>query len=123
LQRYYRVPKQPFLNTVRYLEQTRQADEVLVAVAPSGMGLEYYAQQEGWAASNQFIPVGADSTLAALLAKVSPRPVRIVTTLERVAKKTRSPIFARLRADWKRDTTFAATVGDGELTVWSRRQR
>jgi hypothetical protein len=67
--------------------------------------------------------LSADSTLVAVLEKASPRPVRIVTTLERVAKKTRGPIFARLRADWKRDTTFAATVGDGELTVWSRRRR
>ena len=30
-------------------------------------------------------------------------------------------IEEKLRQEWRPDPTFAATIGDGEITVWSRK--
>ncbi len=121
LRRYYAVPKQPYSATVRYLERTGRSDELVFAIYPSWTGVAYYAEQTRLPSMRRYLPIITVESLDSALAQRGNRSIRLVTTLERVANKARYELMERVRAGWHRDTTFAATVGDGELSVWSER--
>ncbi len=121
LRRYYSVPKQPYSTTVRYLERTRASDELVFAIHPSWTGLAYYAEQERLPSTRRYVRIMSVATLDSALAQRGGRGVRLVTTLESVSNKSHQALMDRVRLGWQRDTTFAATVGDGELSVWSER--
>ncbi|MEP6506854.1 MAG: hypothetical protein ABJC63_01410 [Gemmatimonadales bacterium] len=46
---------------------------------------------------------------------------RAITTFSRALRIEYPAIDRELRTNWQRDTTFSATVGDGEITVWTRK--
>ena len=116
---YYRTPKQPYRAAIRYAE-ARYAPGRIIVVSNATGGIQYYLRRLGSADSTRFAYVRSAATFDSLVAR-SPGAAQAVTTFSRALAIELPDIDRRLASQWQRDTTFAATVGDGEITVWSRR--
>lgn len=123
LVRYYTVPKQPFSATLRYVERVRGAEDLVFAVQPSWMGVQYYGTKMQLPLAHNYVEIDEAATLDSAMAVRGTRPVRLITTLEHVIEQSRPDLMAKVDAGWQRDTTFAATVGGGAISVWSERAR
>ena len=123
LVRYYTVPKQPFSATLRYVERVRGTDDLVFAVQPSWMGVHYYGTKLHLPLAHNYVEIDEAATLDSAMAVRGTRPVRLITTLEHVIEQSRPDLMAKVYAGWQRDTTFAATVGGGAISVWSERAR
>jgi uncharacterized membrane protein len=117
---YYRTPKQPYRSAVAYTENHGNGGPVMV-IAYAATGFQYYLSREQPPDSTRYIYVRSRPQFDSLSHASSAGTPQMVTTFER-ALRIEAPDFDReLSTVWKRDTTFRATVGDGEITVWSRR--
>lgn len=121
LPRYYAVPKQPYSAAVRHLARTRADNEWIFLVRPAVTGISYYAHRDQPHLVPYLVEIRAAVSLDSALALRGTRHVRLVTTLEQYARKADSTLIANVRARFRRDTTFAATMGDGEISIWSER--
>lgn len=123
LVRYYRVPKQPFTATLQYVERVRGADDLVLAIQPSWLGVHYYGEKLHLPLARNYVQIREAATLDSAMAARGARPVRLITTLEHVIEQSRPELMAKVYAGWQRDTTFAATIGGGAISVWSERAR
>ena len=123
LVRYYRVPKQPFSATLQYVERVRGADDLVFAIRPTWLGVHYYAVKQQLPLDRNYVEIGEVTTLDSAMAARGIRRVHLITTLEHVIEQSRPELMAKVYADWQRDTTLAATIGGGAISVWSERPR
>ncbi len=123
LVRYYRVPKQPFSATLQYVERVRGADDLVFAIQPSWLGVHYYGEKLHLPLDRNYVQIREAATLDSAMAARGTRPVRVITTLEHVMEQSRPELMAKVYSSWQRDTTFAATIGGGAISVWSERAR
>ena len=121
LVRYYRVPKQPFSATLRYVERVRGADDLVFAIQPSWLGVRYYGTKLHLPLARNYVEISESSSLDSALTQRRGRRVWLVTTLEQVIEQSRPELMGKVYARWQRDTTFAATIGGGAISVWTER--
>ena len=121
LRRYYVVPKQPYVATLRYVERVRRPDHLVVAIHHARTGIQYYGARRNVALANNYAFVETESGLDSALALRAGRRVLLITTLERVLAHNLPRLKTRVTDGWQRDTTFAATIGGGQLSVWSEK--
>ncbi len=129
LVRYYTVPKQPFSATLLYVERVRGADDLVFAIQPTWLGVHYYGRKLHVPLDRHYVQISEAATLDSAMAARGAqsvtqsvrRPVRLITTLEHVIEQSRPDLMAKVYARWQRDTTFAATIGGGAISVWSER--
>lgn len=115
---YYRTPKQPYRAAIAYTEAHGNGGPVMV-IAYASTGFHYYLSREAVADSSRYLYVRSRAQFDSL-SSVSD-DAQLVTTFQR-ALRIEVPTFDRdLASAWRPDTTFRATVGDGEITVWSKR--
>ena len=90
-----------------------------MVIATAAVGFKYYLSREGVPDSSRYIIVRSRAKFDS--ASALPGNTQLVMTFPR-ALRLEAPAFDReLQSHWQKDTTFAATVGDGEISVWSRR--
>jgi hypothetical protein len=89
-------------------------------VGNAEMGMKYYIARMKLANSSGFIYTREARDLNAPGSSVGDLAV---TTFPRALRLDYPLVDRELKADWQRDTTFSATVGDGEISVWSRKAR
>lgn len=123
LVRYYTVPKQPFTATLQYVERLRGTDDLVFAIQPSWLGVHYYGTKLHVPLAHHYVEIDEADTLDSAMAVRGARRVRLITTLEHVIEQSRPELMAKVYAGWQRDTTFAATIGGGAISVWSERSR
>ena len=117
---YYRTPKQPYRAAIAYTEAHGNGGPVIV-IAYAATGFHYYLSRGAIADSSRYVYVRSRAAFDSLAHVPAAGRPQLVTTFQR-ALRIEAPAFDQeLAAVWKRDTTFSATVGDGEITVWSRR--
>jgi mannosyltransferase len=117
---YYRTPKQPYRAAIAYTETHGNAGPVMV-IAYASTGFHYYLSREAVADSSRYVYVRSRAQFDSL--SVASGDAQLVTTFQR-ALRIEVPTFDRdLASAWRPDTTFRATVGDGEITIWSKRGR
>lgn len=121
LPRYYAVPKQPYRQTLRYVESVRHPDDLVMVVHPARYGVRFYGERMHLPLARDYVYVRDVPMLDSVLARRGTRRILLITTLERGATIERPEFMARLRAAWTRDTSFDATIGDGQLSVWSEK--
>jgi hypothetical protein len=121
LPRYYAVPKQPYRQTLRYVEAIRHRDDLVMAVQPAQYGVRFYGERMHLPLARDYVYVRNVPMLDSVLERRGTRRILLITTLERGATIERPELMARLRAAWVRDTSFDATIGDGQLSVWSEK--
>jgi hypothetical protein len=115
---YYRTPKQPYRAAIAYTEAHGNGGPVMV-IAYASTGFQYYLSREGIADSSRYAYVRSKAQFDSLSSLSN--DAQLVTTFQR-ALRIESPAFDRdLASLWRPDTTFSATVGDGEITIWSKR--
>lgn len=117
---YYRTPKQPYRSAIAYTEKHGNGGPVLV-IAYAATGFQYYLTREGIPDSSRYLYVRSRAQFDSLANEPSVQGSQLVTTFERAMRIEAPEMDRELQSVWKRDTTFRATVGDGEITVWSRR--
>ena len=121
LPRYYAVPKQPYRETLRFVERVRNPDDLVLVMHPAQLGVRFYGDHLRVPIARDYAFVRTVPTLDSVLLRAGARRTWMITTLERGATLERPDLLARVRAGWRRDTTFDATIGDGQLSVWSEK--
>lgn len=122
LRRYFAVPKQPFRAALLYVERVRGADDLVLAIAPTTRGVRYYGEQLDVPIASRYRFVASVAALDSAVAARGGGRTFVLTTLEYGSSLQHPELFERVRAGWRRDTTFPATIGDGQISVWSSSQ-
>ena len=93
----------------------------MVAIHHARTGIQYYGARRNVALANNYAFVDTESGLDSALALRAGRRVLLITTLERVLAHNLPRLKTRVTDGWQRDTAFAATIGGGQLSVWSEK--
>lgn len=117
---YFRTPKQPY-RAALVMADRRDAGGRIVVVSNAATGFQYYVRRLHVADSARFVYTRSLPVFDSLTRDDGGAPPQVLTTFSRALRMEYPEIGARLERDWDADTTFAATVGDGEITVWSRK--
>lgn len=121
LRHYYSVPKQPFRESIQYIEAERQPGDIIIAVFLAEGGYRFYGPQYHLEEGKDYFPVRSVEALDAVLASHPGARTFVVTTFSRALRLAYPDLDARIARDWSRSRTFPATVGDGEVTIWTQR--
>lgn len=117
---YYSTPKQPYRAAMK-LAEARYGKGNIVIVAHARDGFQYYVRRVQRPATSRYVYTRTLPTFDSLTERSDAGPPQVLTTFSRALRLEFPEIEARLRGEWQVDTTFAATVGDGEITAWSRK--
>lgn len=117
---YYRTPKQPYRAALR-LANGRFGNDRIVVVANAAGGFQYYLRRLDGLDSLRYSYTRSVSKFDSLTLMGAGANPQVLTTFSRALGMELPEIAGRLRSGWRPDTTLAATVGDGEITVWSRK--
>ncbi|HUR00283.1 MAG TPA: hypothetical protein VM166_12575, partial [Gemmatimonadaceae bacterium] len=89
--------------------------------AYAATGFKYYLSRGASPDTARYVYVRSRAQFDSLTSGPSAGNAQLVTTFGRALRIEAPTIDRDLLSAWKPDTTFRATVGDGEITVWSRR--
>ena len=117
---YYRTPKQPYRAAIAYTGSHGNGGPVMV-IAYAATGIRYYLSRDAVADSSRYVYVRTRAQFDSLSNGPAAGSAQLVTTFQRALRIEAPTIDRDLLSGWKQDTTFRATVGDGEITIWSKR--
>lgn len=118
---YYRTPKQPYRAALA-IAGSRNANGRIVVVSNAAAGFHYYSSRSLDIDRDRIVyapDLAAFDSLTRVDVGGAPQ---VLTTFARALRIELPAVSKRLSSEWVADTTLAATVGDGEITVWSKRQ-
>lgn len=118
---YYRVPKQPYRQTLEFVRAQAGGGDLVIFVHNAEKGFRFYSQRAGMVEGRDFVV--ARSLTAFDAATMTRRGVVVVTTLERSLALEVPDLYRRIRAGWVPQRHFPATIHDGGTTVWRARMR
>lgn len=116
---YYRTPKQSYRAAIQYLEGIRTPDESIVVVYAASEGMRFYLSRVANADAHSYEYSRTLPSFDSLVAQ--PRKALVVTTFPRILRADLPDLSRRITTEWRPQRVFPATVGDGEITVWSRK--
>jgi len=120
---YYRTPKQPYRAALAYAENHGNGAPVIV-LANGVTGFRYYLARDTVAhITSRYTFVRTVAQFDSLSKIADTADVLLLTTFRRALRIEAPGIDRELDDHWNEDTTFAATVGDGEITVWSKKRK
>lgn len=117
---YYSTPKQPY-RAAMTLAEGRYGEGNIVVVSNAAAGFQYYVRRMQRPAASRYVYTRTLASFDSLTAGSNAGPPQVLTTFSRALRLELPEIESRLRGEWQVDTTFAATVGDGEIIAWSRK--
>lgn len=117
---YYRTPKQPYRDALRVANERFGTDRIVVVANAAG-GFQYYLRRLATADSVRYSYTRSATKFDSLTSVGAGANPQVLTTFSRALGMELPEIANRLSRDWQADTVLSATVGDGEITVWSRR--
>ena len=121
LQGYYNTPKQPYRAAVDYVEQRKTGATEVIVVSTAQSGIAYYrAKKRAAETTDDYSYIRDVVTFKTRLRQLENQPVLIITTFHRALGINLPTILDELEEHWQIATTFPATIGDGEITVWER---
>jgi hypothetical protein len=115
---YYRTPKQPYRAAIQYIESVRTPGEPVVVIYAAGTGMKYYTRRLGVSGEHKY---EYTRTLSAFDSLTRSGKALVVTTFPRVIRADLPDVSRRLSTDWYPQRVFPATIGGGEITVWSKK--
>jgi hypothetical protein len=115
---YYRVPKQPYRAAIQYIERVRTPGEPVIVVYAASTGIKYYTRRLGIPGAR---PYQYARKLADFDSLTRAGNTLVVTTFPRTIRADLPEVFRELSNDWRPEKVFPATIGGGEITVWSKR--
>jgi hypothetical protein len=123
LGRYYSVPKQPYRASLEYAARVRQEGDIVVAIHTARRGSEYYGPQFGLVEGRDLFLADSLEALEDVLAASGREGAVLLTSMPRALHLNRPDLEARIEAGWQLARTFPATIGDGQISVWTSRDR
>jgi len=115
---YYRVPKQPFRETIAEFQRRSEPNDALVAVYQADRGFDLYTRRLGLLGQNRYFWTRTVSGFDSLGTALAGRRVWVATTMERAFKVEYPELWNRVERGWTRVATLPATVGNGEISLW-----
>ncbi len=116
LSTYYAFPKQPYTATIAHIETIRTTDQLVIAIDSTEQGFRYY----GGSLGDNLVYVRTVEAFDQALALAGTRGAILVTSLERNLRVDVPDLYARIQADWQIESRFHASVGDGDLRVYTQ---
>lgn len=123
LQRYYSVPKQPYRASLDYAASERRPGEIVIALHTARRGCAYYAPSAGLREGRDLFVADSLEALEVLLSTHDERSTLLITSMPRALRLVHPDMQARIERGWQVSRTFSATIGDGQISVWTRRDR
>jgi mannosyltransferase len=117
---YYRTPKQAYRPALVLVERVHPTRNIVV-ISNAAAGFQYYTRRMPVRDSARYLYVRDTIAFDSLTAGDYRRSPVVLTTFSRALDIELPGIAARLARSWQVDTTFAWTVGDGEIMVWSKK--
>jgi uncharacterized membrane protein len=119
LRHYYSVPKQSYRASLLYVAAARRSGDPIIAIHLMEKGYRFYATRLGLKEGRDWFSVRSVDSLDAVLSTHVGHPAIIVMTFPRALRLGHPELLARIGEGWTLARTFPATVGDGEISVWT----
>lgn len=116
---YYSVPKQPYRASIEYVETQRTDGEMIIVVDLAEDGYRYYGERAGYKENEDYFIVRSVDDLDVVLSSNENRDSIVVTTLSRFLHLRKPELESRIEQDWSVVRTFPATIGNGQIEVWT----
>jgi mannosyltransferase len=123
LPRYYAVPKQSFRAAIGAFLRRAGPQDALVAVYQADRGFDYYTRRFDLTATNRFYSTRTVAGFDSLDTALSGRHVWLATTFERAFRLESPELWKRVEDGWKPVESFPATIGYGEITLWTPKSK
>lgn len=117
---YYRTPKQPNRASLDWVLAHRQKGDSIAAAYLARWGLRFYGPERGLTEGRSFFAVLSPEDLRRIENEASGHAVWLLTTFPRALRLEYPDLDRYIRENYREQRTFAATIGDGEVTVWTR---
>ena len=120
LPRYYDTPKQPTRESLDWVRARLEPGDGIGAVYLAKWGLRFYGPPRRLFEGSGFLDVDSVADLEELERRYRGRRVWIFVTFPRALRLDFPDLESRIRRDFREVRAFPATVGDGEVSVWTR---
>ena len=120
---YYATPKQPYRASLEYAAFERRPDEIVVAIHTARRGAAYYGPGVGLTEGSDLFLADSLEALEAVLSAHDTEGALLVTSMPRALHLDHPDLEARIEGGWRIARTFPATIGDGQISVWTPRNR
>ena len=120
LRYYYSVPKQPYTASLEYVETQRTGGGIVIVVDLAEEGYRYYGNLAGIRENEDYFFVQSVDDLDGVLSSNENRDSLVVTTLSRFLHLRKPELESRIEQDWSVMRTFPATIGNGQIEVWTK---
>ena len=117
---YYRTPKQPYRGALAFAT-SRDGQGRIVVMSNAAGGFRYYSARLPEIERARIVYAANLAAFDSLTHGDQGAPVQVLTTFSRALRIELPDVAKRLSSEWVADTTLASTVGDAEITVWSKR--
>jgi hypothetical protein len=117
---YYRVPKQPHRASLDWVLAQRQAGDPIVAAYLAKWGLRFYGPAKGLTEGESFDSVSSPEELQKIERASGEHTIWLLTTFPRALRLEYPDLDRYIRENYRERKTFAATIGDGEVTIFAR---
>lgn len=118
---YYEVPKQPYVSSAQYLRHARGPRDLVVFVHLAEEGYRYYGPRFGLEEGRGCVYLRTRADFDRVVRAYTGGRVLLVTTFPRALRLELPDLAAAIEAGWRPQQVFPATVGDGDITIWTPR--
>ncbi|HEX7251291.1 MAG TPA: glycosyltransferase family 39 protein [Thermoanaerobaculia bacterium] len=117
---YYRVPKQPNRASLSWVLSRRKPGEPIVAAYLAKWGLRFYGPRQGIVEGEAFFPVSEPGELQKIESDSRGRTIWLLTTFPRALRLEYPELDRYIHEHYREQAHFPATIGDGEISVFTR---
>ncbi len=121
LRNYYEVPKQPYTASAAYLQSIRGPDDLVVVVHLAETGFRYYGPRFGLEEHTTCVYLRSKADLEAVMRTHTRGRLLLVTTFPRALRLEYPDLDTLIDQRWQVARLFPATIGDGEISIWTPR--
>lgn len=117
---YYSTPKQPYRASLEWALARRQNADPIVGAYLARWGLRFYGPPRGLTEGRSFFGVLSAGELESVERASPGRTVWLLTTFPRALRLEHPDLDRYIRDHYQEQKSFAATIGDGEVAIWTR---
>jgi mannosyltransferase len=117
---YYRVPKQSNRASLSWMLERRKPGEPIVAAYLAKWGLRFYGPPQGIVEGQAFFAVSDPGELEKIERGSPGTTIWLLTTFPRALRLEYPELDRYIREHYREERRFPATIGDGEITVFTR---
>jgi hypothetical protein len=117
---YYRVPKQSNRASLSWMLARRKPGEPIVAAYLAKWGLRFYGPSQGIVEGQGFFAVSDPGELQKIERDSRGSTIWLLTTFPRALRLEYPELDRYIREHYREEKRFPATIGDGEIAVFTR---